>query len=38
LPSKNKVEIDSLPEEVKGKLEIVFAEKVEDVIGWVLVK
>jgi ATP-dependent Lon protease len=38
LPSKNKVEIDSLPEEVKGKLEIVFAETVEDVVGSVLVK
>ncbi len=38
LPSKNKVEIDILPEEVKGKLEIVFAETVEDVVGSVLMK
>ncbi len=36
LPSKNKVEIDNLPAEVKGELEIVFAETVEDVVGCVL--
>ncbi len=36
LPSKNKVEIDSLPREVKGELEIVFAETVEDVVDLVL--
>ncbi len=38
LPSKNKPEIDSLPEEVKGKLEIVFADTVEDAVRSVLVK
>ncbi len=36
MPSKNKVEIDNLPPEVKGELEIVFAETVEDVVGCVL--
>jgi ATP-dependent Lon protease len=36
LPSKNKVEIDNLPPEVKGQLEILFAETVEEVVGWVL--
>lgn len=36
LPSKNKVEIDNLPPEVKGQLEILFAETVEEVVEWVL--
>jgi len=38
LPSKNRVEIESLPEEVKGTLEIVFADTMEDVVDSVLVK
>lgn len=38
LPLKNKVEIDGLPSEVKGKLDIVFADTVEEVVGSVLVK
>jgi ATP-dependent Lon protease len=38
LPSKNRVEIESLPEEVKGTLEIVFADTIEDAVDSVLVK
>jgi len=38
LPSKNNVEIESLPQEVRGSIEIIFADTIEDVIDLVLVK